>query len=407
MAPTIIYGKGLLYFFWDRTYIRDRHLSLNSYIFIYKVISDGVNQDLENVNDNSMDDTRNMLLLLVRGIAAWQNNYSRIPDELYEGMMRFIALSASPHTKPPVDIHQLIRLLHKPSNEWGIPNIQNYYPENAPLLEEFIGLTAEADEFLNMYISPQDAEQQCMFNILKFCRQKGTELQQDYVKIRTFLSNSRNAVLTFYDLSTFAAEFRHAELTELIHQCYEDVTESLVNYRICPHCGWTMEYKKDQWRCNKEDICHWLADMENLKTFDFGSNRVKRLRPGIQRYVLLPGISEIRIAERLLRRGYEVELYPNLDEYDLSVRKNDRLIYLDVKDFRDPSTLANFFNSQSASYLEKYHEKCYIVVPKYRNDRYPMYVDRSMNRLIEPAKDFIRMITEKELNVMLKEALYG
>lgn len=350
-----------------------------------------------------MAKTHDTLLSLITGINKWQGNYGKIPDELYKGMLLFIEQTAASTDQPPVDLYHLLKILHRPSKEWGIPDLQDYYPEDAPLLEEFIGLTPDADEFLNRYVSPQDAEQQTMYEILMYCREEYRQLQQEYGRIRTFLSNPQNAVVTSFQLSQFADTFLDIQLTNLIKQCYEEITPMMANFRKCPHCGWTLEYKNDRWRCNKEDICHLLADFELISSFDFGRERVLRLIPGIQRFVLLPGISELRIAERLIRKGYQVELYPNVDEYDLLVSEDGKTIFLDVKDFRDPRTLANFFNHQSPAYLEKYKNKCLIVVPNYRSQLFASYRERSMNLLNEIAREYIEMIMEKEIESTLKK----
>ncbi|MBG9795966.1 hypothetical protein ABD76_27435 [Paenibacillus dendritiformis] len=353
--------------------------------------------------DVDKDKRQVMLFYLITGIQKWQDNFGVIPDELYTGMLRFIQLSAEGNPNPPVDLYQFVQILHKPSREWGIPNLENDYPEHAPLLEEEIGLVADTDEFMNRYISPQDAEQQNMYDILKYCREDGRQLRDEYTAIRTFLSEKQHAVISARELNDFVENFQDSELIKLIRHCYQEITQELTNFRICPHCGWTMEYKHDRWRCNKENICHSLADMEILASFEFGNQRVFRLNPGIQRFVLLPGISELRLAERLRKKGYEVEMYPNVDQFDLCVKQAGRDFFLDVKDFKDPRTLASFFNEQDASYLEKYKEHCVIVVPQYRNLLFREYRKRAQMYLNETARHCIQIVMENEVEQTLQE----
>jgi len=347
-----------------------------------------------------------MLFHLITGIQKWQENFAVIPDELYTGMLMFAHLSAEGNSDPPVDIYQLIRILHRPSHEWGIQCLQNDYPEHSPLLDEAVGLVADTDEFMNRYISPQDAEQQNMYDILKYCREDSRQLQDEYTAIRTFLSEPQHAVITARELNEFVENFQDFELINLIRNCYQEITQELPKFRKCPHCGWTMEYKHDRWRCNKEDICHSLADMEILAPFEFGKQRVFRLKPGIQRFVLLPGISELRLAKRLRKKGYEVDLYPNIDTFDLSVRQAGREFFLDVKDFKDPRTLANFFNEQSASYLEKYQDQCLIVVPRYRGLLFHEYKKRAEMYMSETARYYIRIVMENEVEQVLEDVFW-
>ncbi|NEN84698.1 hypothetical protein [Paenibacillus elgii] len=353
-----------------------------------------------------MNKIQDMLYYLITGLQKWPNNYTEIPNELHRGMLMFIQEAARSGSEIPADLHRLIQTLHKPSNEWGIQGVIEYYPGEASLIEEFVGITPDAEDFINTYISPDEAQQRNMFAILQFCRDESRKLQEEYTKIRTFLSQPQNAVLSSFQLAQFAESFRDRELSILVRQCYEEVTSLLVNYRKCPHCGWTLEYKHDRWRCNKENICHSLADFEVVDQFDFKNERIYRLLPGIQRYVLLPGISETKLADFLKRKGYGVELYPNIDEYDLAVSLHNNKIFLDIKDFKDPRTLANFFNQKSQAYIEKYGQRVYVVIPKYRNDLFPFYSKRASALLNEEAKKFINIIMENEVEKTLKKVFF-
>ncbi|GAA0404195.1 hypothetical protein [Paenibacillus motobuensis] len=353
-----------------------------------------------------MNKIQDMLYYLIIGLQKWSDQYSQIPEELHKGMLMFIEEAARSGGKIPTDLHSLLQILHEPSREWGIEGLVEYYPEEASLVEEFIGITPDAEDFINTYISPDEAQQRNMYTILKFCRDESRNLQTEYTQIRTFLSQPMNAVLSAFQLAQFAESFRDRELSILIRHCYEEITSDLANYRKCPHCGWTLEYKQGQWRCNKEDICHALADFERLTQYDYRDERVYRLLPGIQRYVLLPGLSELKLADSLQRKGYEVALYPNIDEYDLAVSQDNHRILLDVKDFKSPWMLANYFNQKQLSYLEKYEEQVFVVVPKYREVVYPSYGKRTSGFLKESTRKFIRIIMEHEVEDKLKEAFF-
>jgi len=352
-----------------------------------------------------MNKIQDMLYSLITGLQKWPNNYAEIPEELHKGMLMFIQEAARSGSEIPADLHRLLQILHKASIEWGVQGLLEYYSGEASLIEEFIGITPDAEDFINTYISPDEAQQRNMFAILKFCRDESRDLQAEYTQIRTFISQPQNAVLSSFQFAQFTESFRDRELSTLVRQCYEEVTLNLLNYRKCPHCGWTLEHKQDRWRCNKENICHSLADFERVDQFDFKNERVYRLLPGIQRYVLLPGIPEMKLADFLKRKGYGVELYPNIDEYDLAVSLNNNKIFFDVKDFKDPRTLANFFNQKSLSYLEKYGRQVYVVIPKYRNDLFPSYSKRAMLLLKEDSKKFMNIIMENEVEKMLKRVL--
>ncbi|MCM3081751.1 hypothetical protein [Brevibacillus invocatus] len=352
-----------------------------------------------------MSKIQDMLFYLITGLQKWREDYSQIPEDLHKGMLMFIHEAAHSGSDFPADLHHLLQILHKPSKEWGIQGLAEFYPAEAALIEEFIGITPDAEDFLNIYISPKEAQQKNMLAILKFCRDDGLNLQDEYARVRKFLSQSQNAVLSSFQLAQFAESFRDRELSNLVRHCYIEITPLISNYRKCPHCGWTLEYKQDQWHCNKENICREMSNFEKFEHFNFGDERVYRMLPGIQRYVLLPGISEMKIADNLMRKGYQVELYPNVDEYDLAVSLLGKQVFLDVKDFKDPSMLANFFNQKTLSYLEKYSEHVYVVIPSYRNDLYSSYSKRVSMLLKDDAKKYIKIIMENELEQMLKWVL--
>jgi len=351
---------------------------------------------------------RDMLYYLIIGLQQWTKNYDRVPEELHRGMLMFVQEVGRSGAEIPTDLYRLLQILHKPSCDWGIQGLTEYYPGESPLIEEFIGITPDAEDFINTYISPDEAQQKNMMAILQFCRDENRNLHAEYTRIRTFLSMPQNAVLSALQLAQFAESIRDRDLSVLVRQCYEEVTLQMEYYCKCPHCGWTLTYKHDRWRCNKENICHSLTDFEKFDLFNFKDERVFRLLPGIQRYVLLPGISEMKIAEWLKQKGYGVELYPHIDEYDLAISHNDseNRMFLDVKDFKDPRTLANFFNQKSLSYLDKYGEHVYIVIPKYRNDLYPYYSMRASALLKEDRRKLINIIMENELEKTLKKVLW-
>lgn len=352
-----------------------------------------------------LSNIQEMLFNLITGLNQWQKNYSEIPDELHKGLLMFIGETAISGGEVPSDLYQILRKLHQPSKEWGIHSLENYYPEEASLVEEFIGITADAEEFMNTYISPHEAQQKNMSELLIYCRDEERRSDKDYRQIRTFLSNPQHSVMSSFQLTQFTESFNDRELIKLIHRCYEEVTGGISNYRKCPHCGWTLEIINQEWCCNKENICKSLRDFEKFELFPLGNERIVRMLPGIQRYVLLPGMSELKIASSLRRKGFTIEMYPNIDEYDLEISNGGKSIFIDVKDFKNPRTLANFFNIKSSTYLEKYRKDVYVVIPQYRNNLYPYYRDRAMALLSEDTLKYIKIIMEKDLHTTLKKVL--
>lgn len=80
---------------------------------------------------------------------------------------------------------------------------------------------------------------------------------------------------------------------------------------------------------------------------------------GVWRFVVVPGASELRIQQRLEKLGAAVELWPELDRYDLHVRAGGTAFRIDVKEYRSPHRLIADLRAKAPSarvLLPKTHE---------------------------------------------------
>jgi len=78
------------------------------------------------------------------------------------------------------------------------------------------------------------------------------------------------------------------------------------------------------------------------------------------------------------------------------------VVYLDMKDFKHPLYLANFFNKMEPHQLEKYRDpNVYIVVPQYRTKLYPGY-SRLVTQALMPHANHLQVINEQELLKYIK-----
>lgn len=330
---------------------------------------------------------REMLFCLIEGIKLWERDYTKVPDKLYKGHLLFMKHIAMVDSNIPNNLFALIKTLKKPSFEWGIPQLVDIFSPESALIEPFNGITTEAEEFIESYQSLDETDQSVMRKILVFCRE--LDLDNEYRFIRTFLSNKTNAVIDAFSLGKSLAEnLESQELRQLVFECYEVLPEPVSNYRKCPHCGWTLQYRNGNWFCNKENVCHTIESFEQISMFSFNeTDKIYRLTSGIQRYILLPGLQEIRFSNLLDKKGYQVTTYPDIDLYDLRINLAERIIDIDMKDYKSTSILADYFNQLSVSQLEKYHSDSYIVIPSYRIKHSPAYIKIVNSRLEESVKD--------------------
>lgn len=105
-----------------------------------------------------------------------------------------------------------------------------------------------------------------------------------------------------------------------------------------------------------------------LRTGDRAPGSVPRARPagnavcvdpGVWRFIVVPGASEIRIATELRLLGADVRMWPDMDAYDLHVSAGTLDRRLDVKEYRSARRLIEDLRSKApraAVLLPKSHE---------------------------------------------------
>lgn len=230
-----------------------------------------------------------------------------------------------------------------------------------------------------------------MKQILITSRRK--KLVSDYRSIRAFLSNPNHSVITYHKLYDFVyRNVKDADLQNLVFSCYEEFV-NVTNYRKCPNCGWTLEWRKGNWRCNKEDVCHFVSDVQEFSSFGMTDEKLIRMTPGIQKYVLLPGMSEQNIAKKLSKKGYTVTMYPNIDEYDIQIELKNQVTMIDVKDYRNSWQLANYLNNLHQS---KIKSNILYVIPDYRLQMTTHYQRKVINLLRDDLKETIKFIRNQK-----------
>lgn len=141
----------------------------------------------------------------------------------------------------------------------------------------------------------------------------------------------------------------------------------------CPRCAWPMRRSRDSVMCRaetcrREGARFMLTDTGELNPLGhltapnaLSSSGRCRLRFGLWRYTLLPGLLERDLAQRLEAiPDTAVTLWPELDAYDLDVRRGPRRWRVDVKDHASARSLARHLHSKPVA------TETHIVVPDYR-----------------------------------------
>lgn len=344
---------------------------------------------------------KDILYYLIRGLQKWSEDFSKIPSELHKGHLMLTRRGLANDVFIPNNLYDLLHFIKQPCKKWGLKGLEKIYSPEVGLYEEYVGLTREAEEFLEEFATPQESQQRVMLEILTYCRdkfQKDAQYARIYSNIRSFVSQPENAVIPLKKLSKFALSIKDSQLSQLCFQLYEKIESPLDRFRKCPYCHWTLEYAPGQWKCN-DHICRHLGDFSELQSLDEKSKPLCRLTPGIQKFVLLPGIAEQKLYHRLKKRKLSVELYPEVDQFDIRIHFDAGPVDIDVKDYKSPIHLALHLNRAD---LDKYHEKTYIIVPDYRRQLRESYIDQVNVNLKPAVRQKIKIMWESAFLSRLK-----
>lgn len=337
------------------------------------------------------------LLHLIIGFQKYAEMNRKNPHEsLHYSFQLFVQQCNKNDVIPPKNYKEFIQVLQLPAVDWGIDSITHYYPAHIPLIDKYlrpVPQTAEIiysiDENIDQFSTEQidnHLHQVHMRNLLAYCYEHN--LDDAYRKIRLFLINPEHAVIPSIRLAAFKNEFTDDRLTDLIDMFYELVPH-IENYYKCPYCHWTLvfdEYEK-KLVCNYSSPCHERTNLQHGVPFvepGGDSLRYYRLKRGIQRFTLIPGISESRLQERLEKKGYTVVMYPNIDEYDLHASRGSIQLKIDTKDYLSPFSLAK--NLLKDMEKDVWSEDVLYVIPYEQyaiNRQYIKDVYRVIRRLVQ------------------------
>ncbi|MFD1425902.1 restriction endonuclease-related protein [Kroppenstedtia sanguinis] len=340
------------------------------------------------------------LMALKKLQKALQADEFTMPETVIHARRRLARLFLSSGKKPLVGLNDWAITMLQPVKEW-LPEAEFLLDPDAPLWEED-GWSRDAEDFMQAYGKPEDYQEQTVAKVVEYCRQY--QDQQGYVLFRSFLSDPDRAVVSEEQLNQMAASFSDEFLKQQIRACYEPFTE-WNRGRKCPNCGWSLTMKSGAWRCGRANVCGKLEEvfkwsLQTAELFPFKKRtHIYRLRPGIHRYTLVPGIPEKRIADHLAKT-HQIERYPDQDHFDISIQQDNQKIYLDVKCFRRPTHLATYIEQLGEERLEPFRNVAYFVVPDeyvYVQNR---YIDQVNNRIEHLG---VTVYQEKELYQLLKK----
>lgn len=315
------------------------------------------------------------------------------------------------------------------SKDFSIPqNICEYYkflktePCNSYLNiidseKSFIAENGMLNEEIQEYFSEKDFqnEQDKIFSsFLNCCRENAQndneKWNERYRLGREFL---QTANYDFRDFESKTIEMP-TELEKFVRDSYCSIDEAKKCIEVCPVCGRKIEYE-NEFMC-RNNVCMYYIEKNKLKAKKLlVTGKRMALLEGLYNFILSPGIAERYIFEDLLRKfpKYDITKYPNVDEYDIDVKNGDKIVHLDIKDYKDPQGLIEKLrkNADKLGYRKDNH-LVYLVIPEHRIAIYQETKEGKdyMHCLKEfvKSKDNVvgmKIIREKELTKVLKKEL--
>lgn len=333
--------------------------------------------------------------------------------------------------KKLLKLNKLLQLITKTlieNNQYGIPtNISelltflkttpvtkyiNEIPQEIYAVDEYLNLTEEFIEYLDEENS-EEKSQKLMNDLLKFLRQSDYSNKEDiYRELRTFIRY--NYYISVRELELDMKCKYDKEIYLKIRNMYEKADDLIGEYELCPVCGGRLNLRDSKnGECSK--VCNYYIKAHNLKPIikEF-KEKMLRLNDGIYKYNLMSSIGEFEIYNKCLDwfKDKEVILYPNIDEYDISIVDNieEIRVNLDIKDTADPMKLIKILLENTN--LEKLKNKeagtfNFIVIPDHREKIYRLGNDKSytkeLNDLMKENNIPIEAVNERHLkNKLIK-----
>ncbi|ERI93913.1 hypothetical protein HMPREF1982_01326 [Clostridiales bacterium oral taxon 876 str. F0540] len=361
--------------------------------------------------DNNL---RKNLYELIEVLKDWQNNLSNTKIKDINGAIYpFLSLLIKKETvKFPLNIPEFIRMLeNKALVELGFTEEE----ATIQLLNEKIIVNGRLNyKFIDWYEnikSLQEVEQKEMLEFLLACRQhRGKDNQavySNYYRDGRLLVNKDNMIMTNIEFSKLIINKFPAELKKIIKSWRRDIDILSSTVTTCPVCGKKIEndFGKEG-KCS--DICSYYINKDKLNYNRFEikeDEQYSQFTEGIYRYILLPNIGEKTIYDNIKRiQDVEIELYPNMDEYDMKIIIDNDNLFIDVKDVQEPSELVKLLKSNNSVSKLVVNEKAarYLVIPEHRRQ---IYLEQSH---VDYKKELIRFLENEEIpiNVLYEKELY-
>ena len=282
------------------------------------------------------------VIQLAERVARGTPMNSQYPLPLQIGLNRLNVIRYQ-HNLPLIrSIPDLLSWCRRTFKEWPLDITSVQLDPNETLLDnQFPTGVCESLACATGDVEADLSERRFMSSVFSTCQ--AANAPATYVTFRRLLIE--HPVLTEFELLQQRND--HPELnllTDHLKVAYEDAPLDYMLrglFYCCPTCGNLQQptVSMDRLLC-EEERCRRKPATYPSRAIP-AREHVLWLKRGLRRFVTLPGLTEIRLEQRLLKLKLKVKLWPNFDSYDLYVEFPDGKAWaVDVKDWANPFLLA-------------------------------------------------------------------
>lgn len=190
--------------------------------------------------------------------------------------------------------------------------------------------------------------------------------EEQYVFLRKYIIE--HPIINLIDKYEFNQSGKKIGLTpdymdKFIETAFEPIPENVVG--ICGFCKWTVVKTTFNKRCI-DRLCYNNTDnffhVEEIRD----KTTKLRLKPGVMKFMSLPGKDELELYEYCKALKLDVALWPDKDRYDLKIVTSSTVLAVDVKSYFSPYLLAHHIESKGIFKNLQGSERRILVVPDHR-----------------------------------------
>ncbi|RAI70914.1 hypothetical protein DOZ80_10630 [Pseudomonas fluorescens] len=313
-----------------------------------------------------------LLRLLAQGASLCGTDRAQAFNVLQRASALLWRLEPSASPLSPIELEYKLRV---PLENWLPEVVRLDY--SGPLLYSNIATQTCNEMLLELDVKELWEEVQASVNRVKQACRLRADGETHYRNFRLFLIE-HGVILPSQAQNIFIP------LNLSLNEFYEPIPSHLHHnglVYLCPECRWPMNAQRHEVSCDSA----WCQDKKSLFVREGLSliNRVNSsvlngqpvdgrlmLKPALWKFTLQPGLIEIALAHALAAKGFDVQLWPDVDRTDLRIRFSLSEQDIDAKVWMSAYELAKHIESIPSN------KPRWIVIPDYQRASIPFLRQR-------------------------------